>query len=240
MQGEERCKSPPNAGARSWGPRVMSQTATQGTASAQSIPYCLRMSAEFHINPQDELITFTATGAVTSSEACVCLDEMLAHPQFSSELPQLIDLRTAQIAGTADELKRFETFLLGDYGTRLNASVAVVVNPEWDEATCSHAFWLSCALQHAELFDDWNQACRWLIRKEFTAEMADLDAIASDPEGTPAEADPSQTDRYSDDEAEATARNQNPWQCTDWPFDSTLRELFAMPLVAGNQIARTH
>lgn len=147
------------------------------------------MAIDYHINQRDELITFTVSGTVTTSEACVRIDELLNDDEFSPDLPQLVDLREAQIEGSKEDRRRFEQFLLGDYRPRLNASVAIVVNPEWDETTCAQAFWLSCALQHAELFDGWNQACKWLIKKEFTTSMADLDAITDSPDGDTLEKD---------------------------------------------------
>ena len=144
------------------------------------------MSVEYHINLRDELITLTASGDVSSSEACVCIDEMLNDAEFDPTLPQLVDLRTALPVGSDADLGNFERVLLGDYGPRLNASVAIVVNAEWTEDQCAKAFWLSCALHRAELFDDWNQACKWLIKREFTQTLSDLqtlaEAAASDPQ----------------------------------------------------------
>ena len=93
---------------------------------------------------------------------------------FDAALPQLIDLRQAQPGGTAEDLRHFETVLLGEYQPKLQALVAIVVNNEWDEAACAKAFWFSCALGTAELFDGWNQACKWLIKKEFSANLVDL------------------------------------------------------------------
>ena len=131
------------------------------------------MAIEYHINDRDELITLTASGAVSSSEACGCIEDMLKDPAFNAKIPQLIDLRGAEPSGTAEDLSNFETFLLGDYQPRLGSTVAIVVNQDWDESTCARAFWVSCALGLAELFDDWNQACKWLVTREFTADMAD-------------------------------------------------------------------
>ncbi len=139
------------------------------------------MTIEYHINQRDELITFTMKGSISPSEACVQVDEMLNDADFDANLPQLVDLREAHIAGSKTNRLRFEKFLLGDYRPRLKASVAIVVNPQWDEDTCAQAFLLSCALHRAELFDDWGQACKWLIKKEFSSSLADIDAIVNEP-----------------------------------------------------------
>ena len=137
------------------------------------------MAIEYHINERDELITLTASGAVSSAEACGCLDTMLKDEAFDANLPQLIDLRAAEPSGSAEELAEFETFLLGNYQPRLGSTVAIVVNENWDESTCARAFWVSCALGLAELFDDWNQACKWLVTCEFTADLADTPGLES-------------------------------------------------------------
>lgn len=135
------------------------------------------MAIEYHINERDDLITVTVTGPVTTSEACDRINDLLDDVDFNADLPQLIDLRTAELTGPKDELERFERFLLSEYRAVLNASVAIVVNPDWDEETCAQAFWMCCSLYRAELFDGWNQACKWLIKKEFTNSLADLDVI---------------------------------------------------------------
>lgn len=158
------------------------------------------MAVEYHINERDELITLTATGAVTGSEARACISGLLNDAAFDPALPQLVDLRTAEPSGAPEELADFEAYLLGDYRPQLSALVAIVVNPDWNEAECAKAFWISCALGHAELFDAWNQACKWLIQRDFSAdgsadknvaEMADLNAIElSDTEKPQSASDP--------------------------------------------------
>ena len=126
------------------------------------------MGIEYHINERDELITITATGAVTRAEACSCIDKLLQDEAFDASLPQLIDLRTAEPEGEPDDMASFEHFLFGDYRPKLSALVAIVVNPDWNETQCAKAFWISCMLDGAELFDGWNQACKWLIQRDFT------------------------------------------------------------------------
>ncbi len=131
------------------------------------------MAIDYHINARDDLITVTASGAVTAADACAGLSEMLNDVNFDAQLPQLVDLRQAELEGSQADLKHFESFLLTDYRSRLNAGVAIVVNPEWAEDICAQAFWMCCALYRAELFDNWSQACKWLITKEFSAPLND-------------------------------------------------------------------
>ena len=131
------------------------------------------MGIEYHINERDELITLTATGAVTRAEACLSIDRLLKDEAFDPALPQLIDLRTAEPQGEPDDMASFERYLFGDYRPKVSAIVAIVVNPDWDEEQCAKAFWISCMLDGAELFDGWNQACKWLIQRDFSAEQAE-------------------------------------------------------------------
>ena len=159
---------------------------------------------EYHINERDELITLTATEDVTSADARACIGSLLADKLFDPQLPQLIDLRTAMPRGTCEELDEFEALIRKDYQPQLAAHVAIVVNPDWEETVCAKAFLFSCALDQAELFDGWNQACKWLINKEFDTNFADLNAIepcqefeedvaigstGSQPDSAPAESD---------------------------------------------------
>lgn len=146
------------------------------------------MAIEYHINQRDELITLTVKGDVSASEACVKIDELLNDNDFNAALPQLIDLRLADIKGSREDLEHFETFLLGEYRPRLQASVAIVINTDWAEEICAQAFWLSCALHRAELFDGWNQACKWLIKREFSDNLVDLDPIRNEPDSDAATA----------------------------------------------------
>jgi len=138
------------------------------------------VAIEYHINERDELITLTASGEISCADACGCIDKMLNDPAFDANLPQLIDLRNAVPVGSSADVTQFQTFVLGEYQPRLGSTVAIVVNQDWHEEVCAKAFWLSCALGLAELFDDWNQACKWLVTREFSAnmpEMADLEAL---------------------------------------------------------------
>ena len=145
------------------------------------------MTVEYHINERDELITLTASGSVTSSDACACIDEMLNDPAFDDRFPQLIDLRELEPVGSQENLQHFEEFLLGDYRSKLRAGVAIVVNSQWDEKVCAKAFWFSCMLDRAEMFDGWSQACKWLIEREFNTDVlaaAGVEPLASDDQDT--------------------------------------------------------
>ncbi|MEM7219686.1 MAG: hypothetical protein AAF515_15055 [Pseudomonadota bacterium] len=110
--------------------------------------------AECWVRISDEV---TPTGL---SEAVAAL---LADPAFDGGEPQIWDLRDARF-GAPDSTGREARDVLGaELAPRIEAPLAVVVNPEWDADTSASVYWLFCALPAAELFDDWDQGCRWLL-----------------------------------------------------------------------------
>ena len=125
------------------------------------------MPAEFHINTSDEIVTLRLQGDVMASELRACVTTLLADPDFDPALPQLIDMREAVLQHDPGTSQGLERFLLHEYQPRIAASVAVVVNREWGYDLCAWVYLMCCSLQRAEVFDDWNQACKWLIRREF-------------------------------------------------------------------------
>lgn len=125
------------------------------------------MSAEYHINEADELVTLRLSGRVNGDQVRECVEAMLVDKLFHSNMPQLIDLREARPIGREPESQEFEKFITDFYRHKVTATIAIVSNLDWDHDMCAWVYWLSCALENAELFDEWSQACRWLVRHEF-------------------------------------------------------------------------
>ena len=48
--------------------------------------------------------------------------------------------------------------------------MAVVIDGEMSRELSAAIYWLACAVGGTEVFDDYDHALRWLIRKEFAAE----------------------------------------------------------------------
>ena len=61
----------------------------------------------------------------------------------------------------------FSDFVTHRYGPSTNASVAVVVDPDLNAELCAGIYRLSCTLNHSELFEDYDQALKWLMKREF-------------------------------------------------------------------------
>ena len=135
-------------------------------------PHWDTMPAQYHINAADELLTLRLSGRVNCAQVERCVQAMLADELFQPDMPQLIDLREAKPIGREDESVQFENFIANFYRHKVTATIAIVSNQAWDHDICAWVYWLSCALGNAELFDDWTQACRWLVRNEFNGSLS--------------------------------------------------------------------
>ena len=60
-----------------------------------------------------------------------------------------------------DAVKPFNRF-----GGR-EGSIAVVIDGDMSGKLEAVVYWLACAIGHAEVFDDYDHALKWLIRREF-------------------------------------------------------------------------
>lgn len=129
------------------------------------------MPAQYHINEADELVTLRFSGRVNCAQVQSCVEEMLTDELFEPNMPQLIDLREAKPIGREANSVEFEHFITDFYRHKVTATIAIVSNLEWDHDICAWVYWLSCALENAELFDEWTQACRWLVRHEFNSSL---------------------------------------------------------------------
>ena len=139
------------------------------------------MAAEYHINEADELVTLRFHRRVSLTQVRDCVNMMFADELFRPDMPQLVDLREARPVGSEQQSVEVENFVTDFYRHKVTATIAIVSNLDWDQELCAWIYWLSCALENAELFDEWTQACRWLVRHEFnnSADSAARTAAAS-------------------------------------------------------------
>jgi hypothetical protein len=124
------------------------------------------MPVGYHISPDDGLITVTADGSVPLSDLARTGESLLADATYDPTLPQLLDLRGLRpvSGGKLTPLKRF---IEEHYREAVRASVAVVIDEHLESAHCADIFLLTCAMHDAELFADYDQALRWLMRRAF-------------------------------------------------------------------------
>jgi hypothetical protein len=67
----------------------------------------------------------------------------------------------------AAAVKPFNRFILAQFGRNRDASTAVVVDSEMNRELCAAIYWLNCAIGGSEMFEDYELALKWLIKREF-------------------------------------------------------------------------
>lgn len=135
------------------------------------------MSIDYHINPDDGLISMRADAALTIAELHSCGESLLADQAFQPELPVLIDLRGANL----EQLCAGETLapvFTRRFNRSVRGSVAVLVASDHSSNQLADVYRMICALEQAELFEDYDHALRWLIRREFAPSAEERAAVA--------------------------------------------------------------
>lgn len=127
------------------------------------------MPATHHINPDEGLITVKITGQVDLVEVFEAARDLHDDPAYDPALPLLADLRGMRVALHTEALKPFNRFIISHFGKPRSASIAVVVDEEMDKELCAAVYWLNCAVNGSEMFEDYDLALKWLIRREFAA-----------------------------------------------------------------------
>lgn len=133
------------------------------------------MPLGYHINQDDGLITVQGDGAVPLGDLTRLGEALLGDGRYDPALPQLLDFRglrphgqpsdgVPQDIGVLDELR---AFIRERYRARVAANVAVVIDEHLESRHCADIFLLTCAIERAELFADYDQALKWLMRRAF-------------------------------------------------------------------------
>ena len=125
------------------------------------------MSVGYHINREDGLVTVTGKDSVCLAQAAELGQELLEDPDFDSALPHLVDVRGAQLDPSEADEKSFTAFALEVFSPRVTGSVAVLVDDDLSGRACADIYHLTCRMNNTELFDHYDHALRWLMRREF-------------------------------------------------------------------------
>ena len=128
------------------------------------------MPADYHINTDEGLIAVRIEGQVDLVDLLEHCKDLLANPQFDPGLPQLVDLRGMQLETQIAATKPFSRFIIQQYGPSTSSSIAVVVDPDLNAELCAGIYWLSCTLDNTEMFECYNQALKWLMKREFASQ----------------------------------------------------------------------
>jgi len=134
------------------------------------------MPLGYHINTDEGLITVRGDGNVAVTEIVELGDSLLDDNAFDPELPQLLDFRGLRPRPPAEisaetEFAGLWDFVHSRYRTRIAANVAVVIDEHLEARHCADIFLLTCAISDAELFADYDQALKWLMREAFALRM---------------------------------------------------------------------
>ncbi len=121
------------------------------------------MPASYHINADDELVSVNISGQTTLVEVYELCQRLIADPDFSSEWPQLADLRGADFEIQPGAMRPFVQYAVGTYRKHVSAPIAVVFDGQRDDAFCAGLYRFTCALGIAELFDDYALGVKWLL-----------------------------------------------------------------------------
>jgi hypothetical protein len=155
------------------------------------------MPLGYHINPDDGLITVQGHGEVDVDEITRLGEALLHDAAYDPALPQLLDfrgLRPRETDGDVSQeaVEELWSFIQESYRARVMANVAVVIDEHLESQHCADIFLLTCAIQDAELFADYDQALKWLMRRAFAGGDA---VVARPPE---AAADPASSGEQED------------------------------------------
>ena len=129
------------------------------------------MPCGYHMNPEDGLITINGRDARNFSDLLCVGKALLADPEFDPNLPHLLDLRGMQVKRDTQSSASLRHFAIKSYRPQVYSSVAVVVDDFLANDLLAAVYHLVCALDQTELFDQYDQAMKWLMRQEFAARV---------------------------------------------------------------------
>lgn len=145
------------------------------------------MPMNYHISPDEGLITVNVTGDVRAGELARLGRSLLDEDAYDPDLPQLLDLRGLRPV-PAGELETLRRFVHDTYRPQVAGSVAVVIDEHLERSHSADIYLLTCAIGQAELFADYDQALKWLMRRAFAAPAPSAqqdDAGGDDPHRAP-------------------------------------------------------
>ncbi len=123
------------------------------------------MSLEYHIDADESLITVRVKDGLRPGDMESLAAQLFDDPLFAADMAQLLDLRQAKIELLDDHAKLLTRYLLNKYNPAIDGNIAVVIDPDLTPADTALMFRITCALERAELFEDFEMAVKWLARK---------------------------------------------------------------------------
>ncbi|MFV2089105.1 MAG: hypothetical protein ACC642_00465 [Pseudomonadales bacterium] len=124
------------------------------------------MSVLFHVSGDEGLISVRVESEIDLVGLYELAKSVHSDPGYDPTLPLLVDLRGMRIDLKRSAVEPFSRYIISHFNDR-QASIAVVIDSEMEDKLCAAVYWLACAVNGAELFDDYDHALKWLIRREF-------------------------------------------------------------------------
>lgn len=124
------------------------------------------MSPGFHIASDDGLISIQVRSDIDLAELYELCKSVLTSDDYDPQLPLITDLRGMRLDWHQDATAPFTHFMVENFRER-PGSMAVVIDNEMSRDLVAGIYWLACAIGGTEVFDDYDHAIKWLIRREF-------------------------------------------------------------------------
>ena len=134
------------------------------------------MPLQTYSSDEDGLTTFRAEGRVTWEDLRSALVAHMADAAFNPSLPHLIDLRGAELRLDDTTVDGFGNFFTSQFGAAVAGSIAMVIDDQLSTAECASLYRVLCDLANAELFDDYDLAMRWVMKREFVSGSVAINA----------------------------------------------------------------
>jgi hypothetical protein len=128
------------------------------------------MAPAYHIASDDGLISIQTAGEIDLAELHALAEAVLSSHEYDAELPLIIDMRGMQLNWQRDATEPFTRFVIDRFRNR-PGSTAVVIDGDMERELIAGIYWLACAVGGTEVFDDYDHALKWLIRREFAHEL---------------------------------------------------------------------
>ena len=125
------------------------------------------MSGQFHIDNNERLITVQIGTRIEFPDLQNLAESVLNSVSYEPCLPLLLDLRGMRLRLTREHTGSFSQFIIERFRSH-PGSVAIVIDEQMSANLSAGIFWLACAAGSTEVFDDYEHALKWLIRREFS------------------------------------------------------------------------
>lgn len=126
------------------------------------------MAPAYHIASDDGLISIQVGSEIDLAELYELAKSVLASEDYDPELPLIMDLRGMRLDWHQDATAPFTRFMIDNFKDR-PGSMAVVIDGDMSRDLVAGIYWLACAVGGTEVFDDYDHALKWLIRREFAS-----------------------------------------------------------------------